>query len=66
MRVLELAVTIIEIYSCGPGTHGAYGTSVVLLRCQFVPEIRRGEAPEVFLISKAGTSPYDLYCVGVT
>jgi hypothetical protein len=27
----------------------AYGTSVVLLRCPFVPEIMHGRAPEVFL-----------------
>jgi hypothetical protein len=26
-----------------------YGTSVVLLRCPFVPEIMHGRAPEVFL-----------------
>jgi hypothetical protein len=31
----------------------------------FVPEIMHGRAPEVFLnLNKAGTSPYDLYCVG--
>jgi hypothetical protein len=40
----------------------AYGTSVVLLRCPFVPEIIHGRAPEVST-SKAGTSPNDLYCV---
>jgi hypothetical protein len=44
----------------------AYGTSVVLLRCPSPPEIIYGRAPEVFLTSKAGTSLYDLYCVGVT
>jgi hypothetical protein len=27
----------------------AYGTSVVLLRCPFVPEVMHGRAPEVFL-----------------
>jgi hypothetical protein len=27
----------------------AYGTSVVLLRCLFMPEIMQGRAPEVFL-----------------
>jgi hypothetical protein len=27
----------------------AYGTSAVLLRCPFVPEIMHGRAPEVFL-----------------
>jgi hypothetical protein len=27
----------------------AYGTSVVLLRCPFLPEIMHGRAPEVFL-----------------
>jgi hypothetical protein len=27
----------------------AYGTSMVLLRCPFVPEIMHGRAPEVFL-----------------
>jgi hypothetical protein len=36
----------------------AYGISVVLLRCPFVPEIMNGRAPEVFLhmFSKAGKS----------
>jgi hypothetical protein len=29
--------------------HLAYGTSVFLLRCPFVPEIMHGRAPEVFL-----------------
>jgi hypothetical protein len=27
----------------------AYGTSMVLFRCPFVPEIMHGRAPEVFL-----------------
>jgi hypothetical protein len=27
----------------------AFGTTVVLLRCPFVPEIMHGRAPEVFL-----------------
>jgi hypothetical protein len=37
------------ILSCEEAIHLAYGMSVVLLRCQFVPEIMHGRAPEVFL-----------------
>jgi hypothetical protein len=37
------------ILSCEETIQLAYGTSVVLLRCQFVSEIMHGGAPEVFL-----------------
>jgi hypothetical protein len=37
------------IPSCEEAIQLAYGTSVVLLRCLFVPEIMHGRAPEVFL-----------------
>jgi hypothetical protein len=37
------------ILSCEEAIQLAYGTSVVLLRCPFVPEIMHGKAPEVFL-----------------
>jgi hypothetical protein len=38
------------ILSCEEAIQLAYGTSVVLLRCQFVPEIMHRRAPaEVFL-----------------
>jgi hypothetical protein len=37
------------ILSCEVAIQLAYGTSVVLLRCPFVPEIMHGRAPEVFL-----------------
>jgi hypothetical protein len=37
------------ILSCEEAIQLAYGTSVVLLRCLFVPEIMHGRAPEVFL-----------------
>jgi hypothetical protein len=37
------------ILSCVEAIQLAYGTSVVLLRCPFVPEIMHGRAPEVFL-----------------
>jgi hypothetical protein len=37
------------ILSCEEAFQPAYGTSVVLLSCPFVPEIMRGRAPEVFL-----------------
>jgi hypothetical protein len=37
------------ILSCEEAIQLAYGTSVVLLRCPFVPEIMHGRAPEVFL-----------------
>jgi hypothetical protein len=37
------------ILSCEEATQLAYGTSVVLLRCPFVPEIMHGGSPEVFL-----------------
>jgi hypothetical protein len=36
------------ILSCEEDIQLAYGTSVVLLRCLFVPEIMHGRAPEVF------------------
>jgi hypothetical protein len=39
----------IWILSCEEAIKLAYGTSVVLLRCPFVPEIMHGRAPEVFL-----------------
>jgi hypothetical protein len=54
------------IISCEEAIQLAYGTSVVLLRCPFVPEIMHGRAPEVSSASKAGTSPNDLYYVVVT
>jgi hypothetical protein len=34
-------------FSCEEAIQLAYGTSVVLLRCPFVPEIMHGRAPEV-------------------
>jgi hypothetical protein len=37
------------ILSCEEAIQLAYGTSVVLLRYTFVPEIMHGRAPEVFL-----------------
>jgi hypothetical protein len=37
------------ILSCEEAFQLAFGTSMVLLRCLFVPEIMREEAPEVFL-----------------
>jgi hypothetical protein len=37
------------ILSCEEDIQLAYGMSVVLLRCPFVPEIMHGWAPEVFL-----------------
>jgi hypothetical protein len=37
------------IFSCEEAIQLAYETSVVLLRCPFVPEIMHGGAPEVFL-----------------
>jgi hypothetical protein len=37
------------ILSCEEAIQLAYRTSVVLLRCPFVPEIIHGRAPEVFL-----------------
>jgi hypothetical protein len=37
------------ILSCDETIQLAYGTSVVLLRCPFVPEKMHGRAPEVFL-----------------
>jgi hypothetical protein len=37
------------ILSCEEAIQLAYGTSVVILRCPFVPEIMHGRAPEVFL-----------------
>jgi hypothetical protein len=37
------------ILSCEEAIQLAYGTSVVLLRCPFVPEIMHGGAFEVFL-----------------
>jgi hypothetical protein len=37
------------ILSCEEAIQLAYGTSVVLLRCPFEPEIMHGRAPEVFL-----------------
>jgi hypothetical protein len=39
----------LSILSCEEAIQLAYGTSVVLLRCPFVPEIMHGRAPEVFL-----------------
>jgi hypothetical protein len=36
------------IFSYEEAIQLAYGTSVVLLRCPFVPEIMHGRAPEVF------------------
>jgi hypothetical protein len=36
------------ILSCEEAIQLAYGTSVVLLRCPFVPEIMHGSAHEVF------------------
>jgi hypothetical protein len=37
------------ILSCEEAIELAYGTSVVLFRCPFVPEIIHGGAPEIFL-----------------
>jgi hypothetical protein len=37
------------IISCEEAIQLAYGTSVVLFRCPFLPEIMHGRAPEVFL-----------------
>jgi hypothetical protein len=37
------------ILSCEETIQLAYGTSVVLLRYHFMPEIMHGRAPEVFL-----------------
>jgi hypothetical protein len=37
------------ILSCKEAIQLAYGTSVVLLRCPFMPEIMHGRASEVFL-----------------
>jgi hypothetical protein len=37
------------ILSCDEAIQPAYRTSVVLLGCQFVPEIMNGRPPEVFL-----------------
>jgi hypothetical protein len=37
------------ILLCEEAIQLAYGMSVVLLRCPFVPEIMHGRAPEVFL-----------------
>jgi hypothetical protein len=37
------------ILSCETAIQLAYGTSSILLRCPFVPEIMHGRAPEVFL-----------------
>jgi hypothetical protein len=37
------------ILSCEEVIQLAYGMSVVLLRCQFMPEIMQERAPEVFL-----------------
>jgi hypothetical protein len=44
-----LWVRIPWIISCEEAIELAYGTSVVLLRCPFVPEIMNARAPEVFL-----------------
>jgi hypothetical protein len=44
----------------------AYGTSVVLLMCPFVLEICTEGHLRSSSTSQAGTSRYDLYCVGVT
>jgi hypothetical protein len=37
------------ILSCEEAIQLAYGTSVVLPRCPFIPEIMHGRVPEVFL-----------------
>jgi hypothetical protein len=37
------------ILTCDEAIQLAYGTSVILLRCPFVPEIMHGRATEVFL-----------------
>jgi hypothetical protein len=54
------------ILSCEEAIQLAYGTSVVLLRYLFVPEIMHGRHLRSSSTSKAGTSLYDLYCVDVT
>jgi hypothetical protein len=36
-------IAFVAVYPC------SFGTSVVLLRCQFVTEIMHGRSPEVFL-----------------
>jgi hypothetical protein len=41
------------ILSCEEAIQPAYGTSVILLRCPFVPEIMHRRAPEVFLHQKS-------------
>jgi hypothetical protein len=39
----------LRILSCEEAIQLAYGMSVVLLRCPFVPEIMHGRAPEIYL-----------------
>ena len=51
-------------FSCEEAVQLAYRMLMVLLGCLLVPEI--GGAPEVFLASKAGKSPYNLYSVVAT
>jgi hypothetical protein len=41
------------ITACEEAIQLAYGTSVVLLRCPFVPEIMHGRATEVFLLQES-------------
>jgi hypothetical protein len=40
---------VLSSFKEGQAIQLAYGTSVVLLRYPFVPEIMHGRAPEVFL-----------------
>jgi hypothetical protein len=49
---MHFILTLTFIFSKATGEKAiqlAYGTSVLLLRCLFVPEIMHGRAPEVFL-----------------
>jgi hypothetical protein len=51
------------ILSCEEAIQLAYGTSVVLLRCPFVPEMCTEGHLMYSSNSKNGTSRFDLYCV---
>jgi hypothetical protein len=54
------------ILSCEEAIQLAYGASVVLLSCPFVPEIMQGRHMNSSSTGKAGMSPNDIYCVHVT
>jgi hypothetical protein len=50
MKVKVVDFKPLAPHRCGfEAIQSTYGTSVVLLRCPFVPEIMQGRAPEVFL-----------------